>query len=345
MPAGRFRRYNRKPMRKRTVAKRKVDRKQSKQIAKLQKQMYTKVWTQTTRNGIPVGVVTTAPGFSASECYIQPISCAMAQGAEADQRCADSTNVQLIHKRKWLWGSSLNTVTPPSGTPPTFEFFAGSRIKTTYCSLDYRLQSNEANLAQVCIAVISPVKAHADSIVHGHNMKLAFTPATNPPTANQFVRANPGSLSFLRRDVDYSCGGFPKGTPATGVTSTIYHVKFNPQLWKVHYIRNHNLQGTPPPQTAGAVTTDTNNSPSEQFGRIRMKMNTTLRANTQQQLSVGQDPIVDGYATSAQYINIPNEELKYLVCIANDGYGDQSITLDTTTNFTHQLHRTNLTAQ
>lgn len=348
MPAGRFRRYNRKPMRKRKPKKMaKVDRKQSRQIAKLQKQMYTKVWTMTTRNNIPVGVVTTAPGFSASECYIQPLSCALAQGSEQDQRCADSTNVPLIHKRKWLWGNTVGNVTPPSGTPPEFSYFAGSRIKTTYCGIDYRLFSNESNLAQVCVAVISPVKGHADSIVAAHNMKLAFTAATTPPTAGNFVRANPGSLSFLRRDVDYSCGGFPKGTPATGVTSTLFNVKFNPQIWKVHYLRAHNLQGTspsgsPPFVSSQAVTTNTHNSPAEQFGRIRLRMNTTLRANTVQQLSVGQDPIVDGMATSARYENVPNEEIRYLVCISNDGYGDQSITLDTTANYTHQVYKTDI---
>jgi hypothetical protein len=320
-----YRRSNRKTYRRKPVAKKKVDRKQSRQITRLQRAQYAKVYTQVDRNQVAIGPVVTTPWGNAS-CYIQPINPAMEQTVASGRKCHDNTNVALLHSRKFLWGiaaEEFNVASPWDG---------GSLIKTTYCKLNYRLQSNETNMCEVCVAVISPKKRFADQITLGRQfMQTATTVGATPPG---LLACSPGSKSVLVRDVDFSVSGDTASATQFGCT-------FNKQLWDVHYQRTHRLQA---PSTAATSQnevgiTDTSHAPNDQFGVIRLPMNTSMRAGLK---DLAQDGAT-GYASHAQYTSVPKEQMKYLVVVSNDGVGNQSIYLTTSQNFTHQVYNSQIT--
>ena len=312
--------------RRKPATKKKVDRKQSRQISRLKRAQYAKVYTQVNRNQVAIGPVVTTPWGNAS-CYIQPINPAMEQTVATDKQCHDNTNVALLHSRKFLWGiaaEEFNAASPWDG---------GSVIKTTYCKLNYRLQSNETNMCEVCVAVISPKRLFADQITLGRQfMQTATTVGATPPG---LLACAPGSKSVLVRDVDFSVSGDTASATQFGCT-------FNKQLWDVHYQRTHRLQAPNP--VAGAAQnevgiTDTSHAPNDQFGAIRLPMNTVLRAGIKDLARDG----CTGFASHCSYTAVPKEQMKYLVVISNDGVGNQSIYLTTSQNFTHQVYNSQIT--
>jgi len=329
MPAGRFRRYNRKPMRK--SSKTKTDRKQSRQIAKIKRAQFTRVYTTVAQNDVQVGVVATAGDWGAEPLpYIQPISCALEQGVNQTRKCASSQGAMLAHERKFQWGIAA----PNDASDSVEPYYGGSGIKTTHCRIDYRLLSTEPNMVECCVAVISPKKRFADQLTRNRQLKLEWKEAATPGTANYVA---PGTIARLSDNLDYSCSG-------DLTKASLFSVKWNPQRWNVHYMKNHRLQaptGTAPDNEVGI--TNTYRAPNNQMGRINLKMNTYLRGPLNYNLGgVGGDDATS-YASQARFGDVPNDELRYLVCIVNDIISPaHHVSLSTTQNFTHQVYSTGI---
>lgn len=316
-----FTKYTKK---RKFTSKRKVDTKQNRAIAKIRRMQYTKVYSLVRVNDTALG----PNAGGAAVAYIQPISCALEQSTLAANQCSDNKGVSLVHVRKFLWGAN----TWAGG--PNASFTGCSGIRSTFCQIQYRLRSTEPTMNQVIVAVIQPRKAFADQIVENKQLMSRYTLLTAAPT---YGPAAPGSQGTLTRDMDYSLSG-PVGAAAA---ETIFGCKFNPQLWKVHYYRKHNMIA---PTTSGTTNqvgiTNTWKAPNDQFGSIKLKLNTYLRAG-----SVGSNLSVDGhtnFATNAQYTDIPREETRYLVCISNDDTSTNSITISNTQTFTHHLYNNNI---
>ena len=365
MPAGRFRRYKRS---KQPRARKKVDRKQNLQIAKIKRALYTKVYTRVGVNGITVGWPATGapPNLNTPKVYIAPISPAMCQGRFGNDQTRDNQNQPLIHDRLYNWGAtaalpvndwtySAGTGTnPPSVNPlPTDLWLAGSSLCTKHCKIRYRFQSNSDDSNEVCIAVLQPRRSVADSVIRDTRLKREFGLIGDGACSTAYEPKPLGSQTQLISGTDYTFSGNGVGAPApdAGTLNTMFGVAFNPQRWKVRYKRYIKMQDTHP-QGIGVVTTDMDKNPREVFGSISLPMNTYVRGQVPEPTLVGTSDGTDSttYATAANMADIQNEDAMLLVVLSSAAIPAQAasstvnkpIQLDYTQTFTHNLYTTTM---
>ena len=315
---------------KRYIPKRKVDKKQSKAIRQIKRALYTKCYTKVAPASFNIGNNSTTQ-FGVPVAYVQPLNPAMEQSTALGKICHDNQNTALKHERIFLWGTTNASNSVNSALP----IEAGSGIRTTYCRLNYRLQSTERQMTEVCVAVIKPKRAFADQITKSRQFKLsALNIPPQPPATLTFI--SPGSASTLVPDVDYTLTGNQTAT----ATSTVFGCKFNPQFWDVKYKRIHRLQApatTNPTNQVGI--TNTNRAPNDQFGKISLSYNTYMRAS----VPALENDTITGFASQAQYIEVPNEHLHYLVVITNDSTAEEPITMTTQQNWSHNVYQNQIT--
>lgn len=387
-------------MRKKKAPAKKTVRKNTRAITKIKKQLVQRVSSIVIPEGeielkVPAPAGQDGKAFGLPQAYIQPLSIALrssnqdtqwGQAQTIDNRTTanarDNMGFIIRHRAIFNWGAGgvgipSTQSQPATGIDSNANYKMWSAQRTHSVTVNYQITAPSSALPVTpgnqqdqtytyVVACIKPVRAVADFVTEVCKLKQVYNPVSGG-TAVYELRA-PGSLGQLKEGIDYMINGGaqpinersddPTNPILLNSASSLTGVIFNPKRWKVLYKRYHNLRD--PKMNPDIKITDPKSNFVTQYGKIKVKLNDTLRGQRYEaqgiidnnapgtRLTPGLGNNVQGslgYSSEQAYQFTKNENTAYLVCIHNTvvsetGAVGRGAILTTRAIFNHSMSNT-----